>query len=208
MRVAAARNEQHPFTLGWAPYRFAEGERRAPETPLHLGEPAPHSLVCSELGGPFTVERRTLPESHGDYTLISPLDDSLLLDVVCIERKGLDLVMSLSTERERIMREMATIGGLSKCPVLLVESPIEDMVRGMRVGNASPKSLLGTVLSILTDHRVMPLFMPSRPWAEYAAAWILRRRWRWWLTQDPRRLSEVRRLGMVAKAQMGEAVPA
>lgn len=46
------------------------------------------------------------------------------------------------------------------------------------------RAMLGSLLSIFCDHRVLPLCMPDRRWAEYAAAWILRRGWRRWLTEE------------------------
>lgn len=207
MRIAVARNEQDPYAFGFERYACAPDEPRTEATPLHTGRPT-DSLVTSELGGPFACARSSIPARHGDYTLVDPRDGSLLLSAVTIERKGADLIGSLTHDRERVMLEMATIGAASACPVLLVESPIQDLVRGVRAGSAAPKSLIGTVLSILSDHRVMPLFLPSRSWAEYAAAWILRRRWRRWLHEDGARLAEVRRMAECARAQRGEAVRA
>ena len=46
------------------------------------------------------------------------------------------------------------------------------------------RAMLGTLLSIFCDHRVLPLCLPDRRWAEYAGAWILRRGWRRWLTEE------------------------
>ena len=54
-----------------------------------------------------------------------------------------------------------------------------------RPGRVPVQSLLGSTLSILTDHRIPCLFLPSRAWAEYAAAWIARRVWRRWLLDNP-----------------------
>ncbi len=50
--------------------------------------------------------------------------------------------------------------------------------------SVSARSLLGTLLSILTDHRIPVLLLPNRGWAEYTAAWALRRAWRRWLTEQ------------------------
>lgn len=46
------------------------------------------------------------------------------------------------------------------------------------------RAMLGTLLSIYTDHRVLPLALPDRRWAEYACAWVLRRGWRRWMTEE------------------------
>jgi hypothetical protein len=46
------------------------------------------------------------------------------------------------------------------------------------------RAMLGSLLSIFCDHRVLPLCLPDRRWAEYAAAWILRRGWRRWLMEE------------------------
>jgi hypothetical protein len=54
------------------------------------------------------------------------------------------------------------------------------------------QSLLGSTLSILADHRIPALFLPSRAWAEYAAAWLARRVWRRWLLDHPEGLAAER----------------
>jgi hypothetical protein len=46
------------------------------------------------------------------------------------------------------------------------------------------RAMLGSLLSIFCDHRVLPLCLPDRRWAEYASGWILRRGWRRWLTEE------------------------
>ncbi len=56
----------------------------------------------------------------------------------------------------------------------------------------SARSLLGTTLSIVVDHQIPILFLPSRAWAEYAAAWMLRRSWRRWLIEHPEGLAAAR----------------
>lgn len=65
----------------------------------------------------------------------------------------------------------------------------EDQARAARV---TTQSLLGSLLSIITDHRIPTLLLPSRAWAEYAAAWILRRSWRRWLLDHPEGLAAER----------------
>jgi hypothetical protein len=57
--------------------------------------------------------------------------------------------------------------------------------REERGGRVTVQSLLGSTLSILADHRIPALFLPSRAWAEYAAAWLARRVWRRWLVDHP-----------------------
>lgn len=67
---------------------------------------------------------------------------------------------------------------------------LDGMLSGLRYEREAHRSghkvraLLGSLLSIFTDHRVLPLALPDRRWAEYAAAWILRRGWRRWLTEE------------------------
>lgn len=60
-------------------------------------------------------------------------------------------------------------------------------------GKVAPQSLLGSLLSIITDHRIPTLLLPSRAWAEYAAAWVLRRSWRRWLIDHPEGLEAERK---------------
>jgi hypothetical protein len=68
-----------------------------------------------------------------------------------------------------------------------------------RPGRVTVQSLLGSTLSILSDHRIPALFLPSRAWAEYAAAWLARRVWRRWLLEHPECLAEERaRLALAA----------
>jgi hypothetical protein len=68
--------------------------------------------------------------------------------------------------------------------------PIDRMLSGLRYEREAHRSgdkvraMLGTLLSIFCDHRVLPLALPDRRWAEYAGAWILRRGWRRWLTEE------------------------
>lgn len=71
---------------------------------------------------------------------------------------------------------------------LLGHEPNEDP----GTGKVAPQSLLGSLLSIITDHRVPTLLLPSRAWAEYAAAWVLRRSWRRWLIDHPEGLEAER----------------
>lgn len=71
---------------------------------------------------------------------------------------------------------------------LLGHEPSEDP----GTGKVPPQSLLGSLLSIITDHRVPTLLLPSRAWAEYAAAWVLRRSWRRWLIDHPEGLEAER----------------
>jgi hypothetical protein len=67
---------------------------------------------------------------------------------------------------------------------------LDDMLSGLRYereahrSGAKVRAMLGSLLSIFTDHRVLPVPVPDRRWAEYAAAWILRRGWRRWLTEE------------------------
>lgn len=67
---------------------------------------------------------------------------------------------------------------------------LDPMLSGLRLEREAHRSghkvraMLGTLLSIYTDHRVLPLALPDRRWAEYAAAWVLRRGWRRWLTEE------------------------
>lgn len=67
---------------------------------------------------------------------------------------------------------------------------VADLLSGLRYEREAHRSghkvkaMLGSLLSIFTDHRVLPLLLPDRRWAEYTAAWILRRGWRRWLTEE------------------------
>lgn len=69
-----------------------------------------------------------------------------------------------------------------------------------RPGRVTTQSLIGSLLSIITDHRIPTLLLPSRAWAEYAAAWILRRSWRRWLIDHPEGLVAERARIEAAKA--------
>lgn len=71
---------------------------------------------------------------------------------------------------------------------LLGHEPNEDP----GTGKVAPQSLLGSLLSIITDHRIPALLLPSRAWAEYAVAWVLRRSWRRWLIDHPEGLAAER----------------
>lgn len=77
-----------------------------------------------------------------------------------------------------------------------------------RRSSVSAVSLLGSTLSIMADYRVPVLFLPSREWAEYAAAWWMRRAWRRALTEDAGLLAEVRRREALAAAHAGPCAAA
>jgi len=78
-----------------------------------------------------------------------------------------------------------------------------------RPGRVTVQSLLGSTLSILADHRIPALFLPSRAWAEYAAAWLARRVWRRWLLDHPEGLAAERaRLEETSKVARGFEGPA
>lgn len=74
----------------------------------------------------------------------------------------------------------------------ITEALGDEPHKDARPGRVSVRSLLGTALSIMVDHRILVLFLPNRDWAEYAAAWILRRAWRRWLVDAPGRLEAER----------------
>lgn len=182
-RVAVDTREQSPWPLGWCARR---GEDGALETVVDT-----QSLVTTLLGGPFPWQRATL--ATGDYQLMGP-DDVPVDGWACVERKGADLVGSLTHDRDRFLRECERLARF-RYPFLIAETSIEDLVaQREHRSQASARSLLGTLLSIAADHRIMVFQLPSREWAEYAAAWVLRRAWRRWLTEDAARLEAARKV--------------
>ncbi len=176
-RIIVDRREQQPFLFGWMPAPRGSAE-------LHAGEVDSESPVVRELGGPWEVERGTVPT--GDYAL-APVDGHPAPHpLLCfLERKADDSVSSLSAERERFMRELDRAAPFS-FKALVIEHPLEyltreDFRRGGYAGRVVLTSLTGSLISIATDRQIQVWPCADRSTAEYFAAWTLRRAWRWHL---------------------------
>lgn len=178
-KIIVDTREQRPFLFGWLP--------PPPVVPeLHVGEIDSGSAVVTELGGPWEIERGTVPV--GDYAL-APQDGYPPLDpyLVFLERKGRDIVSSLSADRERFMRELDK-AALYTFKAIVVEFPMaylteERFREGGHATRVTVTSLLGSLISIATDRQIQVWMCTTRREAEFVAAWTLRRAWRWHLTR-------------------------
>lgn len=123
--------------------------------------------VCELLGVTSATQRGTL--ATGDYALVEAPD-------LCrIERKSLgDFVASVTHEHERFMREMARLAA-HPIRAVVVEGDLSQVVRSTR--QASPHSVVASALKCTSDYGIPVVWANSRPWAEWQAAWLLRRAW-------------------------------
>lgn len=99
------------------------------------------------------VELVTLPA--GDYSLRG------FTDSVAIERKAKgDLVACVGPERERFMDQMERLAGY---PVraLVVEASWEELAAGAYRSGTNPRSVTGTLLSLVVDRAIPVLLVGS-----------------------------------------------
>lgn len=123
--------------------------------------------ICRTFEVSITTSRGTL--DTGDYALADAPE------IARIERKSLgDFVSSVTHEHDRFMREMER---LASYPVacVMVEAELGEVVS--RTREARPQSVVCSALKVCTDYRVPVIWGVSRPWAEWQAAWMLRRAW-------------------------------
>lgn len=100
-----------------------------------------------------------------------------LEDVVAIERKSLpDLVSSLTWGRQRFMREVERLKTFER-RAIIVEGTFDDLTSKDYRGNATPQSLVASVLAIAVDHGVPVIFAGNPRKAAWCALWLLRRAW-------------------------------
>ena len=148
IRVMVDTREQRPWTFDGDVLAQLRAERSA----------AAVEVVC---------ERGTL--DTGDYALVEAPE-------ICrIERKSLgDFVGSVTHDHERFMREMARMRAYP-IRAVVVEADLAQVVSATR--QARPHSVVASALKCLTDFGVAVQWANCRAWAEWQAAWILRRAW-------------------------------
>ena len=89
-----------------------------------------------------------------------------------LERKELgDLISCVTHERDRFERELARLQGL-RHRLILVEADWDDIATGSYRSNATPASVMGSLLGWMAKYSIPILFCGDRPHAEAAA-----RRW-------------------------------
>ena len=116
--------------------------------------------------------RRALPA--GDYSLVG------LEAKVAVERKSLDdFVSTVIHARQRFRRELAKLSGY-RAACVVVEANLLDILLGRYRGEAHPKAVLGSTLSILLDHGIPVYFCGTRPAAcQFVQAYLLAAHARW-----------------------------
>ncbi len=98
--------------------------------------------------------RRALPA--GDYSVVG------LEEWVAVERKSVnDLVTSLTRERARFLREMERFGAYDAACVV-VEAELADVAAHRYRSRATPRSIVGSVITIGLRYRVPTYFCGSR----------------------------------------------
>jgi ERCC4-type nuclease len=96
----------------------------------------------------------------GDYSLCG------LEPLVTVERKSLaDLVMCLGRERQRFERELERLRSFEAAAVV-IESPIEALVRGEYRSAMNPKAAYESVIAFMARYRLTFYFAQDRRGAE------------------------------------------
>lgn len=95
----------------------------------------------------------------GDYSLLGRENS------VAIERKTLDdLVNTVIHAKQRFHNELSKMAGYQyRCVV--VEADFSDVTNGHYTSKADPKSVAGSVVSIIIDYGVPVFFLSNRPLA-------------------------------------------
>jgi len=116
--------------------------------------------------------RRALPA--GDYSVVG------LEGAMAVERKSLDdFVSTVIHARQRFRREISKLAGY-RAACVVVEANLLDILLGRYRGEAHPKAVLGSTLSILLDYGIPVYFCGTRPAAcQFVQAYLLAAHARW-----------------------------
>jgi ERCC4-type nuclease len=116
--------------------------------------------------------RRALPA--GDYSVVG------LEGAMAVERKSLDdFVSTVIHARQRFRREISKLAGY-RAACVVVEANLLDILLGRYRGEAHPKAVLGSTLSILLDYGIPIYFCGTRPAAcQFVQAYLLAAHARW-----------------------------
>ena len=116
--------------------------------------------------------RRALPA--GDYSVVG------LEGEVVVERKSLDdFISTVIHARQRFRRELSKLAGY-RAACVVVEANLLDILLGRYRGEAHPKAVLGSTLSILLDYGIPVYFCGTRPAAcQFVQAYLLAAHARW-----------------------------
>ena len=116
--------------------------------------------------------RRALPA--GDYSVVG------LEGEVAVERKSLDdFISTVIHARQRFRRELSKLAGY-RAACVVVEANLLDILLGRYRGEAHPKAVLGSTLSILLDYGIPVYFCGTRPAAcQFVQAYLLAAHARW-----------------------------
>ena len=116
--------------------------------------------------------RRALPA--GDYAVVG------LEGEVAVERKSLDdFISTVIHARQRFRRELSKLAGY-RAACVVVEANLLDILLGRYRGEAHPKAVLGSTLSILLDYGIPVYFCGTRPAAcQFVQAYLLAAHARW-----------------------------
>jgi DNA excision repair protein ERCC-4 len=113
------------------------------------------------------LETVTKKLDQGDYSVVG------LESRLAIERKSVaDLVGSLSSGRERFVREMDRLAGYERA-VIIVEGTIDELIAGLYRSKLRPSSVVGSIGSIFARWGVPTITCGSRENAEVIARAIL-----------------------------------
>lgn len=139
---------------------------------MAMKTPMPQVVVDTREQNPWEFENSVrIGIPTGDYSLVG------MEHIVAVERKSLpDLVMSLTHERERFMREIDRLAELERRAVI-VEASLADIAGKLYYGAATPNSLITSCLAISTERNVPIVFAGNRYLAKWCCEWLLKRAW-------------------------------
>jgi len=122
-----------------------------------------------DFGGRVATMRLGLPT--GDYSLLG------FETTIAIERKTLgDYVGSLTWQRERFLRECERLGRLP-IRAIVVEGSLSDIINQKYPSSATPQSIVGSTIKLITDFGVNVVFCDCRAFAERFTERMLVRHW-------------------------------
>lgn len=122
-----------------------------------------------DFGGRVQTVRMGL--ETGDYSLAG------FESIVTVERKSLpDYVSSLTWQRDRFLRECERLAAFP-IKAIVVEGSFGDLVHGKYGTKATPQSLIGSTIKLLTDFGLPVVFCDCRTYAERFVERMLVRHW-------------------------------
>jgi ERCC4-type nuclease len=135
-----------------------------PTIVIDTREQAPYSF-----GGRVATVRRGL--KTGDYSLLG------YETIISVERKTVDdYVGSLTRGRDRFLRECGRLAAF-QVRAIVVEGSLSDLAEARYTSHATPQSIVGSTIKLITDFGLPVIFADHRWLAEVFVERMLVRHW-------------------------------